>query len=145
MKKAKDDYERIVLIRTIGNAGMPNTLSKLKEIAQSQKESSLIRINAIEAMRYLVWDSRTGFKVRNALLPIFTNINEVKNVRLAAVQQLLQHSTDIQGETATTQAQSFVDQIVYVIKNENSEEVVQFVYSLLQSKTTSPLEWERNL
>lgn len=125
---------------------MPSMLQYLKDLVQNQNESPIIRMHAIEAMHFLVRDVHIGFKVRNALMPVFTNVNEAKHVRLAAIQTILQCGSDIPSQQyKKAQGGSFVDQIIYVLHNEKSEEVIQFVYSMLEKKIESPFKWERNL
>lgn len=78
-KKAETIYEQILVLKTIGNAALDNTIEDLHKIVVEKQNPTLIRMEAIDAMRRL----RTGQpqKIRQTLLPLFQNQRELPEVR----------------------------------------------------------------
>jgi len=154
--KSTTTYEKVLAIKTIGNAGLDLTVKHLEKIinnyGQSQQENSraepqqqqsaLIRREAIDALRRL--KRQMPDRLERVFLPVFQNTNEDESVRAAAFWQLIQiNSVRVQ--------KPILDQIAYTLANEkdDSKQLQSFVYTTLkamaESKETTQQEIAQHL
>lgn len=52
-KKAETVYEQILVLKTIGNAALDNTIDEIQKIIKDKQQPTLIRMEAIDAVRRL--------------------------------------------------------------------------------------------
>lgn len=117
----------------MGNAGLKSVFSELSQVILNNKEPSIIRITAIESTRHLGKSLKTIEKIQKLLLPIIVNVDEEKIVRMTAIQMIMRSSEELSA------TKNIVDQILFAINNENSEEIKEYVYSLIKAGTKSPI------
>lgn len=130
-EESKSDYERIVFMKSIGNAGMTETLARLVEIIRSSEYSPLVRAEAVLATRQLV-DVQPR-EVQKALLPIYLNYRQTpQQVRIVCLHQLL----------ATQPEKSILDQLTRSLMTEQSRQVASFAFTAMQAyaNSTNPCE-----
>jgi len=130
-QRSESTYEQIIALKTIGNAALDNTVEELQKIVKDKQEPTLVRMEAIDAMRRL----RTGHvqKIRQVLLPIFQNQRELPEVRMAAFSMLMY----------THPEKSILDQLVFTTINDRSQNVKSFVLTTMESLARSPSSAEQ--
>ncbi|KFD53841.1 hypothetical protein M513_05347 [Trichuris suis] len=120
---ANDRWEdKVLLIRTLGNAGLDVSISELESIIRNQdrRNSAAIRLEAILALRHIK-DSLPQ-KTKNILLSAAANRMESSAVRMAAIQLLLQQNPD----------RMTIDQIGVIINHDPNRRVASFAYRLIR-------------
>jgi hypothetical protein len=124
-------YEQILALKTIGNAALDNTVEELQKIVKEKQQPTLVRMEAIDAMRRL----RTGHvqKIRQVLLPIFQNQRELPEVRMAAFGMIMY----------THPEKSIMDQLVFTTINDRSQNVKSFVLTTMEALARSPSSAEQ--
>jgi HEAT repeat protein len=137
-RASEEEVEDAVLaLKTIGNMGIPKAVLKLEQLIQQKEKKTMIRIEAILALRQL--RETLPQKVTEILMPVFMNKQEANEVRVAAVYQLLQ----------TLPARPVLDQLARSLFSERSRQVSAFVYTYMNTlaNSTNPCEekFARNL
>jgi len=131
-KKAETIYEQILVLKVLGNAALDNTVEELQKIVKDKQQPTLIRMEAIDAMRRM----RTGLpqKIRQALLPVFQNQRDLPEVRMAAFAMIMY----------TQPEKSILDQLTFTTINDRSQNVKSFVLTSMDalSKSKSSAEQE---
>jgi hypothetical protein len=124
-------YEKILVLKAIGNAGLPSTLKMLKEVAHDKRQPALVRVNSIIAMRRIRhhWPE----KVQEAVLPLYENIDEKPEIRMTAFELIMK----------CRPSKPIVDQIIFTMLKDKCEEVQGFVYSIMKTAAKSPVPEER--
>lgn len=128
LNSAQDGYERVLALKCIGNAGLQSTVPELKKIINSQDQSPMVRINAIDALRRLR-HQLTPKAIQSIVLPIYMNTEARPELRMNAFSMVIQ----------TRPSSAVIDQIAYTMANEKSEDVQAFVYSAMKSAAQSPV------
>ncbi|KAI1722720.1 lipoprotein amino terminal region domain-containing protein [Ditylenchus destructor] len=134
---AKNIHDKILALKAIGNAGLTETATILESIIKSTYvttngadalviKSHIIRVAAIDALRR--FHVRAPELVRKIVFPVFLNITESEEVRIAAFWQLM---------TAAGRMESkpwLLEEIGTVLKEQkhNSPQLFSFVYRTLQ-------------
>ncbi|KAF8353577.1 hypothetical protein PRIPAC_95200 [Pristionchus pacificus] len=130
---AETRYEKILALKTIANSGMDLTVYPLDKIIRNEKEEKIVRVQAIEALRKL--RSVLPRKMINILMPVFKNIREHPEIRVAAFHQIMQ----------TVPEKNIIDQIIYQLEKEPSTQVHSFVYSSLEQYSRSEIPCEKRM
>jgi hypothetical protein len=132
-KQADRIYDQILALKVIGNSALEKVLPELQKIIADKRQPTLIRMEAIDALRRL----RTSVpgKIQQTLLPIFQDQREQPEVRMAAVSMILY----------THPAQAILDQIVFSVQNDRSQNVKSFVLTALDSLSRSPAAAEQQI
>jgi len=132
-KQADTIYEQILALKTIGNAALDNTIEELQKIVKDKQQPTLVRMEAVDAMRRL----RTGQpqKIRQALLPIFQNQRELPEVRMAAFSMIMY----------THPEKSILDQLTFTTINDRSQNVKSFVLTAMDALSKSPSSAEQEI
>jgi len=126
-------YKKIVVLKSLGNAGLEPSVYELEKIIRNIREDSLVRMQAIDSLRRL--RAVMPQKIQRVLLPIFQNTRERPEVRMMAASQIL----------ATFPENPTVDQIGYTILREPSRQVKSYVYKAMKELSQSPIEAEKEL
>jgi hypothetical protein len=125
-------YEKILLLKTIGNAGIDISIFQLEQIIKNvdQIHSRIERIEAILALRQL--KDLMPRKVQKILMPIYLNRQELPTVRMVALYYLMQ----------TLPEKPILDQITRSLFVEKNIQVASFVFTKLQTlaNSTNPCE-----
>jgi hypothetical protein len=126
-------YEKILILKALGNAGLQETLPKLKKIIHDQKEDPLVRAQAIDSLRRLRKEIPT--EIQKVLMPVFKNQQELTEVRLHALSLVMQTNPD----------NGVLDQVAFVLLRERSKNVKSFVYDITRAYAESPIAEEQRL
>jgi len=132
-QKSESIYEQILALKTIGNAALDNTIDELQKIVKDKEQPTLVRMEAIDALRRL----RTSMpqKIRQVLLPIFQNQREEPEIRMAAFSMILY----------THPEKSVLDQLTFTTINDRSQNVKSFVLTAMESLSKSPSSAEQEI
>jgi hypothetical protein len=132
-KQAERIYDQILALKVIGNSALEKALPELQKIIADKRQPTLIRMEAIDALRRL----RTSVpeKIQQTLLPIFQDQREQPEVRMAAVSMILY----------THPTHAILDQIVFSVQNDRSQNVKSFVITALDSLSRSPAAAEQQI
>jgi hypothetical protein len=131
--KLETRYEKIVLLKSLGNAGLDASVNELEKIIRDNREDPLVRMQAIDSLRRL--RAVMPQKIQRVLLPVFQNVRERPEVRMMAVSQIL----------ATLPENPILDQIGFTLIREPSRQVKSFVYGAMKQLSQSPVEIEKEL
>jgi len=131
--RADTVYDQILALKVIGNAALEKSLPELQKIVVDKRQPALIRMESIDALRRL----RTSQpeKIQQTLLPIFQDQREQPEVRMAAVSMILY----------TQPSAVILDQIVFSVQNDRSQNVKTFVITALESLSKSPVAAEQHI
>jgi hypothetical protein len=132
-KQSETIYEQILALKCIGNAALDNTVEELQKIVKDKQQPTLVRMEAIDAMRRM----RTGKpeKIRQALLPVFQNQRELPEVRMAAFSMIMY----------THPEKSILDQLTFTTINDRSQNVKSFVLTTMDALSKSPSSAEQEI
>jgi hypothetical protein len=131
--KAQTRYDKILLLKALGNAGLDLSIFKLEEIIRNPREDPLVRMQAIDSLRRL--RAVMPEKIQRVLMPVFQNTRERPEVRMACVSQIM----------ATLPEKPILDMIGLVLIREPSRQVKSYVYTAMKSYSESPIRMEREL
>ncbi|KAI6215600.1 hypothetical protein M3Y94_00403900 [Aphelenchoides besseyi] len=132
-QKAENIYEQILMLKAIGNAALDNSIEDLRQIVNQQSQSTLVRMEAVDAMRRL----RTSMphKICQVLLPIFQNQREQPEIRMAAFSMIMH----------TLPEKSIIDQMTFTVISDRSQNVKSFVLSTMEALAQSPSSAEQQV
>ncbi|KAI6217766.1 Vitellogenin-6 [Aphelenchoides besseyi] len=110
-----------------------NSIEDLRQIVNQQSQSTLVRMEAVDAMRRL----RTSMphKIRQVLLPIFQNQREQPEIRMAAFSMIMH----------TLPEKSIIDQMTFTVISDRSQNVKSFVLSTMEALAQSPSSAEQQV
>ncbi|KHN77828.1 Vitellogenin-6 [Toxocara canis] len=132
-RNANSRYEKILALRTIGNAGIDLTVYDLEKIITDRREERVIRVQAIDALRHL--RCVMPRKIQKILLPIFKDRTEHPEIRIAALAQVMH----------TLPERSIIDQIAQILFHETSRQVQTFTYTMMKEFAKSENPYEKRL
>jgi len=118
---AQTTYQKVLALKAIGNAGIPQTVMDLEQIIQDPAEERIVRLVAIDSLRRLRVEM--PIKIQTILMPIFMNDREQPELRMVAVSMVMQ----------TLPSPKVIDQIVYALTKERQKHVLSFTYNMLKS------------
>ena len=129
-ESATTQYEKVLYLKTLANAGIDLTVFDLEKIIKNHQEIPMIRSQAIDALRLL--RSVMPRKIQKMLMPVFKNKYELPEIRMVAVAQIMQ----------TLPERPIIDQITEQLYLEKSQQVHTFVYTMLDTlaNSTNPCE-----
>lgn len=104
-------YEQILALKAIGNAALDNTVEELGKIIKDKQQPTLVRMEAIDALRRL----RTSQPehIRRVLMPLFQNQRQEPEIRMAAFSMIVY----------THPEKSVLDQLVFTTIHDRSQNV----------------------
>ncbi|KAF8354420.1 hypothetical protein PRIPAC_96043 [Pristionchus pacificus] len=132
-KRAETRYQKVLALKTIANSGMDLIVFPLEKVIRDEKEENTVRVQAIEALRKL--RSVLPRKMINILMPVYKNILEHPEIRVAAFHQIMQ----------TVPEKNVIDQVVNQLEKEPSTQVHSFVYSSLEQYSRSEIPCEKTM
>ncbi|KJH46366.1 hypothetical protein DICVIV_07576 [Dictyocaulus viviparus] len=124
-KKSDTRYEKVLMLKSLGNAGLDISVYSLEEIIHNKNEEKSVRNEAINALRKLC--QFMPRKVQNILMPIFKDRTEVPQVRMSALRIIME----------TMPRQVVVDQIVHQMEIERDHNIRSFIFNVLKSISQS--------
>lgn len=129
--------EKLMYIRTIGNAGLDLSADELEKIIKNQKSgekiSTSIRVEAVAALRQI--GDYMPQKVQKILMPVFMNKRESPELRIAAASVILKTYPD----------QSVLDQMARQQAQEHNRQVASLIYSYMSSLANSTVPCEKKV
>ncbi|CAD5210885.1 unnamed protein product [Bursaphelenchus xylophilus] len=137
-ENAQNDYQKVLALKMLANAALEKTLPLLEKIAHGKKESTFIRTEAIDSLRR--FRNTHPQKVQEICMPIFENTKEKPEIRMASLS-LVASTFNVQPDVA----RPIADQIIYTLKNERSEQVRAFTYTLCRAYAQSPVAYEQEV
>jgi hypothetical protein len=121
MKTSQTEEDKILVLKTLGNTGFIEALDDLKEIFEDDRESTIIRVNALYAV------SRAGKTypdhVLEAVLPEYHDRTNPYQVRIAAFDVAVEANPDL----------AHLELIARSLQEEKSIQVGSYVWSKLNS------------
>jgi hypothetical protein len=132
-REAETTYEKVLALKTIGNAALHQSVKELERIIVDQTENPIVRQQAIDALRR--YRNVMPRKVQRVLLPVFKNVQERPEIRMTAFSMIM----------STIPEKSILDQVTFALFKERSQHVRSFVYSTLLTYSKSSVEAEREL
>lgn len=134
-EKCDNELCRVTVLKSIGNAGLPESLKKLEKIIRERRSefSANIRVEAILATRVLC--RIIPRKVETVLMPVYMNKLEKPFVRMAALNKLVE-----------CQPEKFiVDQLTRSLFSETNRQVLTFSWTTFNSLANSTNPCEKRL
>ncbi|GMT05795.1 hypothetical protein PENTCL1PPCAC_27969, partial [Pristionchus entomophagus] len=133
LEKAETRYEKVLALKTMANSGMDLIVFPLEKIIRDEREEKTLRVQAIESLRKL--RSVLPRKMVSILMPLYKNIREHPEIRVAAFHQIMQ----------TIPEKNIIDQITMQLDNEPSTQVYSFVYEALNQLARSEIPCEKSM
>lgn len=134
LKSATDDETKILIIKTIGNMGLPETVDELADVAEDDSVPLYIRTQAIWAMRSTEMDAR-DIEVTETLLPLYRKTSNPTALRIAAFLSILSTQPDF----------PILQDIAQSLNREVDLDVASYVYSSLSAIGNSTDPCMKNL
>jgi len=121
LEETSSEWERRLIVKSMGNMGSRHTLPALNSIIDDPRQPITQRVNAIFALRRLVKQKELNKQTLPALVGIYMNPREHTEVRQAAVVVLFNSHPSL----ATLQM------IAHQIRNEPNSQIRSLVYTSL--------------
>jgi len=133
LRQATKWQDKILMLKTIGNAGLDLSIFELEKIIRQQdgsNEPKYVRFEAILALRHL--KDTVPKKIQRILMPVITNRRDYPTIRSAASYILLQSNPE----------RAILDQLAHNLVNEPSHQFASFLFTQMQSyaNSTNPCE-----
>jgi len=133
LRQATKWEDKVLMLKTIGNAGLDLSIFELEKIIRQQDSTSHpmhVRFEAILALRQL--KDTVPKKIQRILMPVIMNRREYPTIRSTASYILLQ----------TLPERSILDQLAHNLVTEPSHQFASFLYTQMQSyaNSTNPCE-----
>jgi len=132
LRQATKWQDKVLMLKTIGNAGLELGIFELEKIIQQQDGNypNHVRLEAILAMHQL--KDSIPKKCQKVLMPVIMNRREYPTIRSAAAHILLQ----------TKPERPILEQLAHNLVDEPSHQFASFVYTQMQSyaNSTNPCE-----
>jgi hypothetical protein len=132
-RKTDTRYEKILALKALGNAGLDESTMEIEKIIRDIREDPMVRMQAIDSLRRL--RAQMPKRIQRILMPVFQNVRERPEIRMAAVSMIL----------STIPEKQMLDQIGYTLLKEPSRQVKSYVYTAMKHLSTSPVEMEKKL
>ncbi|KAK5984301.1 Lipid transport protein and Vitellinogen and von Willebrand factor domain containing protein [Trichostrongylus colubriformis] len=126
-------YEKVLMLKTLGNAGIDVSVHELEKIIYDKEEEKVIRIEAIHALRKL--RLMMPRKIQTILMPIYKDRTEIPEIRMTALRRIMK----------TMPQQIVVDQIVRMMEVERDPQLRAFTYRTLKAILEVPEVHEKTV
>ncbi|PIC18298.1 hypothetical protein B9Z55_024240 [Caenorhabditis nigoni] len=125
---AETTYEKVLALKTIGNAGLDISVNELNDIIVDKRQPLPVRKEAIDALR-LLKDSMPR-KIQKVLLPIFKNRQYEPEIRMLALWRMMH----------TRPEEPLLVQVVSQMEKESNQQVAALTYQMIRqfSQSTNP-------
>ena len=121
MKTSKNEDDKILALKTIGNTGFAETAQDLKAIFDDDSESTIMRTNALYALNRIA--SSEPELVQAMVLPVFHDQTNPFQVRIAAFDVAIEAEADLPDLQLIAQS----------LHKEKSKQVGSYVWSKLNT------------
>ncbi|KAK6059842.1 hypothetical protein COOONC_02502 [Cooperia oncophora] len=122
-EKADTIYEKVLVLKSLANAGIDLSVYELEKIILNKREELLVRMEAIDALRLL--KDTMPRKIQTILMPVYNSRVEEPELRMAALVRIMH----------TLPRQSIIAQIISTMERDPNHQVTSFTYDLLHSFT----------
>ncbi|CAB3400707.1 unnamed protein product [Caenorhabditis bovis] len=119
-KIADSTYDKILALKTLGNAGIDLSINEIVKIALSRRVPLVVRREALESLRLL--KDIMPRKIQKVLLPIYKNRQLEPELRMSALWRLM----------STHPEESVLVQVASQMQKESNQQVATFTYYLLR-------------
>ncbi|VDL71114.1 unnamed protein product [Nippostrongylus brasiliensis] len=133
MKRVETRYEKVLMLKTLGNAGIDISVHELEKIIYDKEEEKVIRIEAIHALRKLRFIMPR--KIQSILMPIYKDRTVISEIRMVALRRILE----------TKPEQMIIDQIVRQMEVERDQHLRAFTYRTLKTISEFPEVHEKTV
>jgi len=132
LRQATKWQDKVLMLKTIGNAGLDLSIFELEKIIRQQDQSypTHVRFEAISALREM--KDSVPKKIQRVLMPVIMNRREYPTIRSIASYILLQ----------TQPERPILDQLAHNLVTEPSQQFGAFLYTQMHSyaNSTNPCE-----
>nr|CAA39669.1 vitellogenin [Caenorhabditis elegans] len=127
-KDAETTYEKILALKTIGNAGLDISVNQLNEIIVDKRQPLPVRKEAIDALRLL--KDTMPRKIQKVLLPIYKNRQYEPEIRMLALWRMMH----------TRPEESLLVQVVSQMEKETNQQVAALTHQMIRhfAMSTNP-------
>ncbi|GMT07088.1 hypothetical protein PENTCL1PPCAC_29262, partial [Pristionchus entomophagus] len=133
IENSETRYEKVLALKAMANSGMDLIVFPLEKIIRDEREEKTVRVQAIESLRKL--RSVLPRKMVSILMPLYKNIREHPEIRVAAFHQIMQ----------TLPERNIIDQIIYQLEVEPSTQVYSYVHEALTQLSESKIPQEKKM
>ncbi|VDP06515.1 unnamed protein product [Heligmosomoides polygyrus] len=120
-EKVDTIYEKVLVLKSLANAGIDLAAYELEKIILNKREDLLVRLEAIDALRLL--KDIMPRKIQSILMPVYQSRVEHPELRMAALVRIMH----------TLPRQPLIVQIISTMEREPNQQVAVFTYDLLHS------------
>jgi len=131
--KVETRYEKVLLLKALGNAGLDLSVFELEKIIRDIREDPLVRMQAIDSLRRL--RAVMPEKIHRILMPVFQDVRERPEIRMACISQIL----------ATVPEKHVLDLIGHALIREPSRQVKSYIYTAMKFLSDSPVRMEKEM
>jgi hypothetical protein len=132
-RKSETRYHKVLALKALGNAGLGESFPEIEKIIRDIREDPVVRMQAIDSLRRL--RAQMPKRIQRVLLPLFQNVRERPEIRMAAVSMIL----------PTIPEKHILEQIGYTLLKEPSRQVRSYVYSAMKHLSESPIHAEKQI
>ncbi|KAF1747626.1 hypothetical protein GCK72_024091 [Caenorhabditis remanei] len=127
-RSAESTYEKVLALKTLGNAGIDMSVNELVQLIQDPRQPLAIRTEAVEALRLL--KDVMPRKIQKVLLPVYKNRQNKPQLRMAALWRLME----------TLPEEPVLAHIVSQMEKESNQHVASFTYNVIRqfARSTNP-------
>ncbi|KAK5982851.1 Lipoprotein amino terminal region [Trichostrongylus colubriformis] len=120
-EKVDTIYEKVLLLKSLANAGIDLSVYELEKIILNKSEELPVRMEAIDALRVL--RDTMPRKIQSVLMPVYKSRAQEPELRMAALVRIMH----------TLPRQPVIAQIISTMEREPNQQVAAFTYDLLNS------------
>ncbi|VDL62423.1 unnamed protein product [Nippostrongylus brasiliensis] len=120
-EKVDTIYEKVLVLKSLANAGIDLSVYELEKIILNKREELLVRMEAIDALRLL--KDVMPRKIQSILMPVYQSRVEQPELRMAALVRIMH----------TLPHHPVIVQIISTMEREPNQQVAVFTYDLLHS------------
>ncbi|EFO82895.1 hypothetical protein CRE_00395 [Caenorhabditis remanei] len=127
-RSAESTYEKVLALKTLGNAGIDMSVNELVQLIQDPRQSLAIRTEAVDALRLL--KDVMPRKIQKVLLPIYKNRQNNPQLRIGALWRMME----------TLPEEPVLAHIVSQMEKESNQHVAAFTYNVIRqfARSTNP-------
>ncbi|CAI2357050.1 unnamed protein product [Caenorhabditis sp. 36 PRJEB53466] len=127
-RNSESAYEKVLAIKTLGNAGLDLSVNELVQLIQDPRQPLAVRTEAVDALRLL--KDVMPRKIQKVLLPVYKNRQNQPGLRMAALWQMMN----------TLPEEPVLAHIVAQMEKESNQHVAAFTYQVIRqfAKSTNP-------
>ncbi|EGT30573.1 hypothetical protein CAEBREN_25808 [Caenorhabditis brenneri] len=127
-RNSETTYEKVLALKTLGNAGIDLSVYELVELIQDPRQPLAIRTEAVDALRLL--KDVMPRKIQKVLLPVYKNRQNKPELRMSALWRMMH----------TLPEEPVLAHIVAQMEQESNQHVAAFTYNVIRqfARSTNP-------